>query len=214
MSSLSLGSVPREIIVRAWSALWPREEEARPLWHTLRLFDLQSGAHCEVGAVLPGCPPGEGGVSRTITAEALAPWFALHAPEHLQEEEDESEEGEEDESEELELFARAMREELEREREIESRLPPMRWIVSHSSWAGCSLPSQSFECEEDARRYLARKLRGARRQGCPCAKLSPSSWEIGEPEDATMVPPICGSFALRTNQSERDKLRERMEGFR
>ena len=66
----------------------------------------------------------------------------------------------------------------------------------------------------DARKYVARQLQYYRFKGYPIITLEPGQlWEIGEPEDAIMVPDYCGLLMIDSYADYSDSETDFWEGY-
>ena len=68
-------------------------------------------------------------------------------------------------------------------------------VNSHAYCGMLGVPA-CFDTEPEARDYVARKLRRARRHYRVTTLEPGKSWEVLEPEDCLMVPDACGTWDL------------------
>jgi hypothetical protein len=72
----------------------------------------------------------------------------------------------------------------------------LRFRVVFSAFHG-GVDADEADDRAEARGIVAQYARSARRIGAPFVRLAPDRWEIQEPENCALVPPLCGTVAIQ-----------------
>lgn len=74
--------------------------------------------------------------------------------------------------------------------------PTPTWTVRFNAHTGLAGLPKVFEDREEARAYVAKRIRRYRKDGAVDVVEKGKVWELLEPEDCFMVPDSCGILSL------------------